>query len=92
MTDIHLHQLVHVNPDLVERPQRLAEGPLTAVGPEASLRWLDAVVVGVGAETVQLNSPTFALEVPVEVPRDAVGDDGDVRPQYAADGTPIWAY
>lgn len=92
MTRIHLHQLVHVNPDALERPTRLADGPLSAVGPDLRLQWLDAVVVGLTTETVRLNSPDFVLESPVELPRDAVGDDGDVRPQFAADGTPHWAY
>lgn len=92
MTDVHLHQLVHADVGCVPRPARLADAPPAALAPAGRIRYIDAVVVEVTPETVALNNPSFTLDVPVEVSRERVGDDGAVRPQYASNGEPIWVY
>lgn len=89
-TRVHLHQVVHVMPGAVERPTRLNDGPLVYRGDPPRVEAITAVVVGLTADTVWLNSPHFHLEAPEEAARGAVGSQ--IRPQYAANGVPIWGY
>lgn len=87
---IHLHQLVHVLPGAVENPTRLNNGPLHLVGDPPRAVDIRAVVVGLSADTVWLNSLDFHLEEPEPADRDHVGSQ--LRPQYAVNGVPVWGY